>query len=198
MKKTIFMIAAICCVCCAFTNCTSNKNDAKNQQGVEEADLLPKPDFTQLEGKPWTAAIYQYLADSIGIHYGQGEEGLPTVCLPAISEIATDESDPANIKVWGDYWVYNYERVNDSLRFVSGGNHPGLIYLSKEGEKYVVTKFDQVADGAENLPSAKRIFGDKFAAYQKLNSDKQVRDQQQNKIITKYAKKYKLKLKGME
>ncbi len=192
MKKLLLMLAAILVVGGAMTSCTENKKT----EIVEE--VLPKADFSKLSEHPWEVAIYQYLADSIGIHYGQGEEGLSTICLPAITEVGVDETDSSDIKMWGDFWVYNYQLVNDSLKFVSGGDHPGLIHLSKNGEEYVVTAFDQVGDGSQFMPTAKKIFGDKFPAFQKLNSDVNVMKQQKNKVIKMYVQENKLKVKGVE
>ena len=69
-----------------------------------------------------TAAVAQYMVDSIGSQYAQGE-----VCIPSVSVIAIDKVNPDSIKLWGDYWVFNYNIVGDTLPrpFRPCGRWPG-------------------------------------------------------------------------
>ena len=117
-------------------------------------------------------AIKLYLVNEIGKDYAKGE-----YCVPFYSKVDIDDSNPEDIKFWGDFWVHNYNQVGDTLKCVSGGNHPGLMHIRKTEMGFEVTAFDQVADGADNLPSAKKIFGDKYDTYQKLSSDDGWREQ---------------------
>ena len=71
---------------------------------------------------------------------------------------------------------------------VSGGSHPGLIHLSKTDKGYEVTKFDQVADGAGNLESAKQIFGEKYEAFHAINSNGALRDSLRTEGLARYVK----------
>lgn len=117
-------------------------------------------------------AIKRYLVNEIGKDYAQGE-----YCVPFYSQVDIDDSNPEDIKFWGNFWVNNYNQVGDTLKCVSGGNHPGLMHIRKTDKGFEVTAFDQVADGSDNLPSAKRIFGDKYEAFQKQSSDDGWREQ---------------------
>ena len=54
---------------------------------------------------------------------------------------------------------------------------------------YQVTAFDQVEDGANLLQSAKKIFGDKFDAFQTINSDEQKREKLRSEVLASYVKK---------
>ena len=47
--------------------------------------------------------------------------------------VEVDESDSADVRVWGDFWVFNYNISGDTLKTVSGGDHPGLFHLVKTG-----------------------------------------------------------------
>ena len=109
---------------------------------------------------------------------------------PLILEV--DESDPGDIKVWGDFRVYNYVQSGDTLKTVSGGSHPGLLHLKEVDGKFEVTDFNAVADGADNIPSAERIFKDKFDAFQKMVSDEADREEVRNRAIAAYALKHDL------
>ena len=93
------------------------------------------------------------------------------------SKVDIDDSDPEDIKFWGNFWVNNYNQVGDTLKCISGGNHPGLMHIRKTEKGFEVTAFDQVADGAANQTSAKKIFGDKYEAFQKYSSDDGWREQ---------------------
>ena len=115
-------------------------------------------------------AIDRYLAEQIGSHYGKGEH-----CVPFHSIVGVDERNAEDILVWGDFWVFNYNQVGDTLKCVSGGNHPGLMHIRQTQKGFEVTAFDQVEDGSRSLPTAKKIFGEKYDAFQTINSDSTIR-----------------------
>ena len=102
------------------------------------------------------SAIDRYMSEVFGKQYAEGE-----YCVPIHNIVAVDESNAADILVWGDYWVFNYNQVGDTLKCVSGGSHPGLMHLQQTDKGFEVTAFDQVEDGSSFLPTAQKIFGDK-------------------------------------
>lgn len=117
-------------------------------------------------------AIKRYLVNEIGKDYAQAE-----YCVPFHSMVDIDDSNPEDIKYWGEFWIHNYNQVGDTLKCISGGYHPGLMHIRKTEKGFQVTAFDQVADGADNLSSAKKIFGDKYEAFHKMSSDDDWRKQ---------------------
>ena len=129
-------------------------------------------------------AIDRYLTDSIGSQYTNGEH-----CVPIHSIVRVDERDTEDIKVWGDFWVFNYNHVGDTLKCVSGGSHPGLMHIRQTEKGFEVTAFDQVEDGSSYLPTAKKIFGDKFDAFKTINSDEKNRERLRAEGLATYAKK---------
>lgn len=134
--------------------------------------------------------VERYMSDSIGSQYLQGE-----VCIPCVMPVEVDESDSADVRVWGDFWVFNYNISGDTLKTVSGGDHPGLFHLVKTGTTYEVTSFDAVINGAGNLESARRIFGDKYEEYHSINSDETLREAMRTAITSDYVRKYGLNVK---
>ena len=130
-------------------------------------------------------AIDRYLADSIGSQYAKGE-----YCVPFHSIVGVDERNADDILVWGSFWVFNYNQVGDTLKCVSGGSHPGLLHIRQTEKGFEVTAFDQVEDGSRYLPTAKKIFGDKFDAFQAVNSDEQKREKLRVDVLTTYVKKH--------
>ena len=130
-------------------------------------------------------AIDRYLVNEIGKHYAPGEH-----CVPIHSIVTVDERNGDDILVWGDFWVFNYNQVGDTLKCVSGGSHPGLMHIRQTEKGFEVTGFDQVEDGSNNLPSAKKIFGDKYDAFHAINSDAEAREKLRAEGLAVYAKNH--------
>ena len=184
-KMKSWMLAAIlfCGVACV-TSCNGNAN--VNKINLDTPEVVEIEDMDAL--KP---VMEQYLVDSIGLHYAKGE-----VCITCATIIGADQSNPDSLLVWGDFWVYNFNQVGDTLKCVSGGSHPGLMVFQKnEKGEYVVTMFDQVEDGAGNLASAKRIFGDLYDSFHNVNSDEGSREAVRAGSIADYVKEHKLPVK---
>ena len=73
---------------------------------------------------------------------------------------------------------------------VSGGSHPGLIHVCKTENGFEVTSFDQVEDGSSYLPSAKKIFGEKYDAFHNINSDEQKREEIRTEVLSAFVKEH--------
>ena len=114
--------------------------------------------FQESEDNALTA-VYDYMR-GIGQNYAPAQ-----YCIPYASIVATDDSNPADIKVWGDFRVENYNLEGEVLKFVSGGSHPGLMHVSKADNTLSVTAFDAVGDGSSFDPTAKEIFGDFYPLF---------------------------------
>ena len=115
--------------------------------------------------------------------------------MPIHRIVGLDERNAEDILVWGDFWVFNYNQVGDTLKCVSGGSHPGLMHIRQTEKGFEVTSFDQVEDGSRNLPSARKIFGDQFDAFQAINSDEQSREKLRVEVLADYARKHNLSVK---
>lgn len=184
MKNTrlLFALAAVILLSAGMT--TSCKNKASdNQQAEATADTLP---MMEQDHDEYRAAIEAYLR-TIGSQYTPGE-----VCIPSYTVVAINDSDTDYTRVWGDWWVFNYNIVGDTLVCVSGGSHPGMFRLEKDGEAYKVTAFDQVEDGSRNIPSAKRIFGDSYEDFHAINSNQEARDSVRLAMVAQYVVEPKL------
>ncbi len=127
------------------------------------------------------------MADVLGSQYAAAE-----YCIPFSVVVATDESDPSDILVWGDFWVDNYNQEGDTLKCVSGGSYPGLMHVSKTDDGYEVVKFDAVADGSEFIPTAKEIFGEHFDDFIAANGDDDARKAAREASIASYVEKNQL------
>lgn len=176
MKKKLFALATLLIMAACNNKPTTapatDVNEARNEEVSKEQE------------NTYLSAIDHYLVEEIGKHYAQGEH-----CVPIRNIVAVDDSNAEDILVWGDFWVFNYNQAGDTLKCVSGGNHPGLIHICQTENGFEVNTFDQVEDGSSNLSSAKRIFGDKFDAFQAINSNKEDREKLRAEGLAKYVKK---------
>ena len=159
MKKTLFAFATLLIMAAC-----NNKPTTAPATDVNEAS---NEEVSKEQENTYLSAIDRYLVEEIGKH----------------------ESNAEDILVWGDFWVFNYNQVGDTLKCVSGGNHPGLMHVRQTDNGFEVNSFDQVEDGSNNLPSAKRIFGDKYEAYQAINSNKEDREKLRAEGLATYVKK---------
>lgn len=176
MKKVSFAFAVLI----ALAACTNKQGTAPASEGnVENIEVADEVETT------YFPAIDRYLADSIGSNYAQGE-----YCIPIHTIVGVDERNAEDILVWGSFWVFNYNQVGDTLKCVSGGSHPGLMHIRQTEKGFEVTAFDRVEDGSNYLPTAKKIFGDKFDAFQAINSDEQKREKQRAEVLADYVKKH--------
>ena len=174
--KTLLLMAVLAVA--ALTGCTSNQKqtaetvtESDNENSGITFEVAKNDSDKQIvmvneQVKDYYAAVERYLAEQIAGHYAKGEYS-----VPVYQEVAVDASDSTDIRIWGDFWVYNYKQEGDTLKCVSGGNHPGLMHICQIGENFYVSDFEQVEDGSRFLPSAKRIFGEYFETFQIHHSD---------------------------
>ena len=185
MKRNGFFAAII--IACGITMLVAcqpkSESTSKNSATSEVASSEQQAQLTIEQ------VVDQYIVDTFGKQYSQAE-----VCIPQQIVVATDESDAQDIKVWGDFWVFNYNTAGDTLKTASGGSHPGLMHLKKGDKGYEVTGFDQVGDGSQFEPTAKKIFGDKYDAFMKMHSNDKDREQNRAQGIAKYVKAHDLKV----
>ena len=137
--------------------------------------------------KDYYAAVERYLAEQIVGYYAKGEYS-----VPVYQEVAVNDSDSTDIRIWGDFWVYNYKQEGDILKCVSGGSHPGLMHVCQIGENFYVSDFEQVEDGSRFLPSAKLIFGEYFETFQIHHSDGDEHETLRHDVLRAFVRDHKL------
>ena len=157
---------------------TNTASDAQVTDSIVADSLVVEQEIT------YHSAIDRYLVDEFCKNYTEGE-----YCIPSYSIVDVDEQNAEDILVWGDFWVFNYNQVGDTLKCVSGGSHPGLMHIRQTEKGFEVTAFDQVEDGSRYLPTAKNIFGDKFDAFKTINSDEKNRERLRAEGLATYVKK---------
>ena len=182
MKKNFLFAASI--IACSMTMLVACQPQSSTSSSAASETSTEQQAQNTIE-----QVVDQYIVDTLGKQYSQAE-----VCIPQQIVTATDESNEQDIKVWGDFWVFNYNTAGDTLKTASGGSHPGLIHLKKVDNGYEVTAFDQVGDGSQFEPTAKKIFGDKYDAFMKMHSNEKERELNRAQGIAKYAKAHDMKV----
>ena len=189
-RNTLWMLVAILISGVSMVGC-GNKNAKEQAKEVQEETIQAEKVVSDAE--LCNAAIEDYLVNVIGKNYAEAEH-----CIPSPFIVNTDDSNKDDVLVWGDFWVFNYDIVGDTLKTVSGGDHPGLMHLKKTDKGFEVTGFDAVEDGTGNMESAKRIFGDSFDAFWELNSNQEKREDVRLHFIADYVKKHNLPVKMVQ
>ena len=148
---------------------------------------LPKYEYPGPE--LFYSVLYQYIVDECSKGY-EIEPGMVTI--PNVNIIAEDDSDKNDIKVYGDFWVFNYTLNGETLEMQSGGQYPGCIHIKTTDTGYEVISMDVVADGSDSIPSAQKIFGDYYDKY--MNIDRDAEEVTRGQIIANYVAANNLKI----
>ena len=189
MNKSMkmWMMAAILVCGVSLVGCGNKKaKEVTKEEPVKVEQVVPDTELCN-------AAVNDYLVNVIGKNYAEAE-----YCIPSPFIISSDEGNKDDVLVWGDFWVFNYDISGDTLKTVSGGNHPGLMHLKRTDKDFEVTNFEVVEDGEGNMESAKRIFGDKFDAFWEVNSNQEKRESIRLQFIADYVKKNNLPVKMVQ
>jgi hypothetical protein len=134
---------------------------------------------------PVECAVWKYLCDDIAVMYALPDDA---ITVPVVQIIKTEDGEDGSKNVYGDFWVYNYKTDGDTLVCISGGAHPGMMTVSKDGDEYKVTEFKPVEDGGNFEPTAKEIFGDDADKLMKITSDSDAREALRAKGLADYVK----------
>ena len=170
--------------------CQPKPTETKDEVNPTVSDTITVNDTIIVEKETnYFPAIERFFVNEIGKQYVEAD-----CCVPFQKVVAVDERDAENILVWGDFWVYNYNRSGDTLKAVAGGNHPGLLHIRQTDTGYEVIGFDQVADGSDNLKSAQQIFDDKYEAFHAIQSDDQTRERHRLEVLANYVEKHNLNI----
>ena len=132
---------------------TTAQTTAQTAAQTAKADL-PDYSYTGTGNAAIMNAITDYM-EKMASQYGAAD-----VMIPNIQVAGVDDSNPNDIKVYGDFWVLNYNLTGKTLENTAGGSYPGLMHLAQTAAGYVVTRFESADDGANFQESLERICAD--------------------------------------
>ncbi len=158
------------------------------EESTEQTAALPPYEYPGPE--LFYTILYQYLMDEFGPHYEPAD-----VCIPCPIIVYMDESDNNDIKVYGNFMIYNYDLKGETLECVSGGSYPGCIHVRSTSEGYEVFEREMVEDGSGYDESSKKIFGEYYDELIKSMDDTTENERIRNQIISNYVFANDLKIK---
>lgn len=127
---------------------------ALKEVSEENRELAELPPFVYEGNETYLAAVCQWIVEGAGAEYPRAPVTIP---CPLIVE--ADDSDPQDILIWGNFWVFRYKPVGTTLLTVSGGEQPGLLHLRSADGSCAVYEAERVGDGSQYAEDMKRIFG---------------------------------------
>ena len=164
----------------------------KEQETAEIIDFQPVGGASSAEGKLpayeypgpelFYSVLYKYMTDELAKGYPESQVSIP---CPVI--IKDDISDKSDIRVYGNFWIFNYDLNGTTLENTSGGSYPGCMHLKNTEEGYEVTAMDVVEDGSGFTDSAKKIFGEYYDLFMKDGEDENLREKTRAQIIANYV-----------
>ena len=174
----------------------ANSDNLISESDVETAsdDVVPSvetgiPAYEYPESELFYSALYGYMTDELSGDYPDCQVSIP---CPVI--IAEDDSDKSDIRVYGNFWIFNYDLNGEILECTSGGSYPGCIHIKDTDEGYTVTAMDVVEDGSRFTDSAKEIFGEYYDTFMTDGEDENIREEIRTQIIVDYVKANKLNI----
>lgn len=193
MKKKLMILLGIITViaCIGLTACGGSDTEAEEPATEPEAEETVEVESIDGSIYGYTgedaveATVYEYVATELAADYDV-KEGM--VSIPTVMIIDKVENEDGSVDVLGDFWVENYTIEGDTLVCQSGGNHPGKMHIVKDGDAYKVESFEPVGDGDQFEPTAKAIFGDKYDAFMKVNSDNEAREALRAETVANFVK----------
>lgn len=150
-------------------------------------EMLPYFQYNEIYGADGfdavDAAAYDYLAFEAEKDYEPSH-----VMLPCVTVVDVDESNPEDVLIYGDYWLWECAKEEDTLAVVAGGHRPGIIHAQRFGEGetavYSATSFDEALTDQDLEP----LFGERYDAYTKVASDAQATEEKTAKVAADYVR----------
>ena len=118
------------------------------------------------------------------------------VSQPVVNIVSTDDKDPDDIKVYGGFWVLNYNLDGDILECVSGGSYPGCIHMKKTEKGLEATDFEVMEDGENGKESLIKICGGDEELALKVMNASELDEETRKQDMQAYVKANKLDIKG--
>lgn len=141
-KRLLIALSLLCSFALLLCACNKSKDEktAKSTAGYMD----------------YENAIIQYLVKEYAPEYYSDYDC--TIPSPVI--VSIDNSDPEDVKAYGNFAVLNYDLEDENLELVSGGTEVGVMHLKEADDAVTVTSFDRASDGSDFDDSLKKLIGD--------------------------------------
>ena len=121
-----------------------------------EYPTLPLPEYHYNGPEDWAEyadGVSHFLVEN---SFGDVAPDL-TICVPIV--LKADDSDPKDVKLWGEFYIEGFNLVKTSLLNVNGGSFGGVAHLDTTKGGPIVTDFDFLQDGSGFEASLDELFG---------------------------------------
>ena len=128
------------------------------------------------------AAAYDYLSF-------EKEKGTDPnhALIPYVHLIAIDDTNEKDVLMYGDYWLWEFEKQDDVLVAVSGGHCPGIIHAERFGEPGTgIYSANSMEEGFTD-DDVKTLMGEHYWDYLRITSDQEAREQGMAQVIADYV-----------
>jgi len=161
--------------------------DAEDSGQILKPGDLPAFRFTGEAA--WMDALLDDLIKENGGAFESGD-----VMIPNFVIFRVKDEDPDYVRVWGNFWLMNYELEGQSLQTKNGGSFPGKFTLRRKDGIYQVSERDMVGDGSDYQKDAERVFGEDDELFSAWSTQDQVTEENRKKTIQRYAEEWGLPL----
>lgn len=124
--------------------------------GEIDYPTLPLPEYHYYGTEDWAEYADRVCHFLVENSFGDEAADL-NICVPVVLKM--DDSDPKDVKLWGEYMIYKYQLMKTSLIEEGGGSFGGVVHLDTTGGSPLVKDFDFLEDGAGYDASVDKLFG---------------------------------------
>lgn len=150
-------------------------------------EMLPFFQYNDIYGTDGFDAVYAAAYDYLA--FEKEKEYEPShAMVPYVQIVDIDESNAKDVLLYGDYWLWEFEKQDDTLAAVSGGHCPGIIHAERFGEGETAIYSALSMEEALTDDDAKEMFGEYYDHYQTIASDDKTRDAKVAQVISDYVK----------
>ena len=121
---------------------------------TEEAKDAELPAFRYTGGDALAAAVVDWMRGE-SAPYTLGE-----VWIPAPLVLHTDETDPQDVRVYGNFWQFRYSLFGGCLATECGGETPAMLRFAKTDAGYRLTEAVTAGDGEDYGADIQRFTAD--------------------------------------
>ena len=111
------------------------------------------------------------------------------VTIPCVMIFKTEQTGDT-VKVTGNFWTLNYVLEGQTLKCISGGEHPGVITLEMEDEEWLVTSLDEIGDEEDYAAGLERITGGDKDLIASFNLAHDMGEEPLKSVREKYLREY--------
>ncbi|ETP73718.1 hypothetical protein UYO_0355 [Lachnospiraceae bacterium JC7] len=135
---------------------TEETGEEESKDAEIDYPTLPLPEFHYYGPEDWADyadGVCHFLVEN---SFGDVGSDL-TICVPNVLKV--DDSDPKDVKLWGDYVIHRYLLANTSLIDGSGSSFGGIAHIDASEGGPMVTDFEFLEDGSGFDASLDKLFG---------------------------------------